>query len=117
MSAIEAFVGHSFNKEDKDLVNNFLEWFNHLTTILSFRWEHAAEAKAKDVSDKVFGLMDGKNTFICICTKKEQILKNINYKKCFWFKNLINEKESEIIWKTSDWLIQEIGFAIGRGMN
>ncbi len=50
--------------------------------------------------------MKGKNVFIGICTKKERVLGNGRFA-------FFDTKQ----WKTSDWIIQEIGVAKGMGLD
>ena len=42
MSEIKAFVGHSFTDDDKDVVRQFLEFFDRVKDMgIGFSWEHA----------------------------------------------------------------------------
>lgn len=118
MSEIRAFVGHSFTEDDKAVVASFLKYFDQVSNILpSFSWQNAETAEPKDLADKVLSLIADKNVFIGICTKKERVLRQRQLKKA-WFRDrsfVVEEKSFE--WKTSDWIIQEIGLAIGRGLS
>lgn len=114
MADIKAFVAHSFLPKDKVLVNRFLEYLDSIKKILpNFSWDHAKEAKPISVSGKVLGLMEDKNLLITICTPNEYVVgleapRNIGI-GVFTPTNSLEEKPS-------DWIIQEIGLAIGRGM-
>ncbi|MGO4682748.1 hypothetical protein [Hyphomicrobium sp. 2TAF46] len=109
MSEIRAFVGHSFTPEDEGVVQAFLNFFNTLQDVIPFKWDHARSAEPKDLTAKVLQKIEDKNVFIGICTRKERLL---TFKpvaiigRLFWW--------PQISWKTSDWIIQEIGLAIGR---
>jgi hypothetical protein len=74
MSAIKAFVGHSFNDDDKSLVGKFVENFDTLVNALpGFSWDRALEAEPSSVSQKVLEKIRDKNVFIGICTKAERV--------------------------------------------
>jgi hypothetical protein len=117
MSSINAFVGHSFTEEDEVLVGMFLDYFDTIKDMnISFDWDHAKKAQAEVLSQKVIEKMKNANTFIGICTKKERVIKNIELKKCFLSEINYKINNTNYDWKTSDWIIQEIGCAVGRGM-
>ena len=114
MVEINAFVAHSFSIDDKELIGIFVEHFDSLASSLpGFRWDHAQPAEPVSVSGKVLTKIEGKNVFIGICTRNEYV---VSPKTVFRipFVKLIGL--NEIRWKTSDWIIQEIGLAVGRGM-
>jgi tetratricopeptide (TPR) repeat protein len=115
MTCLRAFVGHSFNPADKHLVQTFLDYFESLGEILpDFSWQHAEHAEPTVLAEKVMRLLEGKNLFIGICTKNEQVVisdaKNTSILGGVFFTN----KARSFKWKTSDWIIQEIGLALGR---
>ena len=67
MSKISAFVGHSFIEDDKEVVANFLQYFDRLKALVTgFTWDHAELAEPKILSQKVREKMTGKNLFIGI---------------------------------------------------
>jgi len=75
MAKIAAFIGHSFADANKDVVREFLEFFNHVKdTLDDFTWEHAEPAEPKVLSEKVKNLTTDKNIFIGICTAKEKVI-------------------------------------------
>jgi len=113
MSELRAFVGHSFTKEDEPVVHEFLKFFKTLNGIIPFTWDHALPAESEDLKTKVLQKIDGKNIFIGICTRKEQVSTGVPLKTIFGFQ----VGKSKIEWKTSDWIIQEIGLSIGRGLH
>lgn len=116
MTPLKAFVGHSFTEDDAAVVNTFLRYFDQLSEVLpSFSWHHAEHAEPKIVSEKVLRLLEGKNLFIAICTKKERAVSPdaLAQNHLSFFGKKLQAKEEDFSWKTSDWIIQEIGLAIG----
>ena len=117
MTDIRAFVGHSFTDEDDLVVRTFLEYFDEVQKLEhGFSWDHAKAAEAKDLAEKVLMKMQDKNLFIGICTKKERVIGDQELKPPFWPRKQLAAAEGSFEWKTSDWITQEIGLAIGRGM-
>lgn len=118
MSTLKAFVGHSFTEEDEDVVRKFLDYFSQIQNMgIGFSWEHAREAEPKVLAEKVLKLIEDKNLFIGICTKKEKVINQNKLKSKFLSKSEQCGNVDDFDWKTSDWIIQEIGLAIGRGMD
>lgn len=118
MSEIKAFVGHSFTDDDKDVIRQFLEFFDHVKDMgIGFSWEHAEPAEPKILSQKVLKLMEDKNLFIGICTIKERAVALDKVKQIRLFKSFLKANIEDFSWKTSDWIIQEIGVAIGKNMD
>jgi hypothetical protein len=116
MAELRAFVGHSFSEVDANIVRTFLDHFRTLekNKDIGFTWEHAEEAEARLLSTKVLAKIEGKNVFIGICTRKEYAIDDSRLKR-IW-KNVFG-KLANFQWKTSDWIIQEIGVAVGRKMS
>jgi tetratricopeptide (TPR) repeat protein len=116
MSEIRAFVGHSFTEDDSALVDKFLKYFEQIANSnTSFSWVHAESAEPKQLAEKVMSLISTKNVFIGICTKKEYAINPHSLMSRFlprWF-----ARKEEFFWKTSDWIIQEIGLAKGKGLD
>jgi len=118
MSELAAFVGHSFAPEDHDIIEKFLAFFDTLRDMrIGFSWDHAEEAEPKVLTQKVMEKIEGKNLFIGICTMKELAIDQSRLTPLFWNKNVVKARQSDFSNKTSDWIIQEIGLAVGRGMN
>lgn len=116
MTPLNAFVGHSFTEDDAAVVNKFLQCLVQLSEIHpSFSWCHAEHAEPKIVAEKVLQLLKGKNLFIAICTKKERAVSPdaLTLKHSLFAGKNLQAKEEDFSWKTSDWIIQEIGLAIG----
>jgi tetratricopeptide (TPR) repeat protein len=118
MTQLNAFVGHSFVSEDHDVVEAFLKFLNQVKSMgIGFSWESAEPAEPKELAAKVKGLIQDKNLFIGICTRKEAAIEATRLSKSTFNRKLLKAKEEHFAWKTSDWIIQEIGLAIGRGMD
>lgn len=115
--ALKAFIGHSFTADDEGLVREFLKFFDQIKEMnIGFSWEHAESAEPKDLADKVLRLIEDKNLFIGICTIKEAAITPQKLSPTMWGKNL-KASADYFEMKTSDWIIQETGLAIGRGMD
>ncbi|MEQ5787492.1 hypothetical protein J3454_06260 [Erythrobacter sp. NFXS35] len=118
MPHIKAFVGHSFTDDDEAIVSIFLKFFDQIRGSLhSFEWVNAQKAAPQILAEKVRGLMEDRNTFIGICTKKELALSPSAVSQSLIFSNYSKSKNSDIEWKTSDWIIQEIGLALAHSMS
>jgi tetratricopeptide (TPR) repeat protein len=116
MSLINAFVGHSFTQDDAELVEKFLKFFSRLEKMNeTFCWVHAEAAEPRQLRDKVIALIQDRNLFIGICTRKELVVAPGKVSKLPLTKKQI-ANSSDFEWKTSDWIIQEIGLAQGRGL-
>lgn len=117
MTSINAFVGHSFTEEDDALVTAILTYLAQVARLHpGFTWVHAKHPEPTSVDEKVLALLEGKNLFIGICTCKERVVQDSALSSSWFRHDALFAKESEFEWKTSDWIIQEIGLAIGRGM-
>ncbi len=118
MKNIDAFVGHSFADEDRDLVRYFLDYFSETQKLHpTFSWVHAEAAEPKELQEKVLARIEGKNVFIGICTLKEFAMPHSPKKSLRTYWPFLNSSKPDGEWKTSDWIIQEIGLAVGRGMS
>ena len=118
MTEIKAFVGHSFTENDDDIVRSFLGFFDTIKDMLShFEWRHARVAEPKELAAKVLELSKDCNTFIAICTRKELAVSSAALQDSMLRPNSKIVAKSDLEWKTSDWIIQEIGLAIGRDMS
>jgi tetratricopeptide (TPR) repeat protein len=115
MTELRAFVGHSFLKADENVVRAFLDHFRTLEKAgIDFSWDHAEEAEALPLSNKVLAKVEGKNVFIGICTRKEYAIDDSKLTPIF---SKVFGTRSDLRWKASDWIIQEIGLAVGRKMS
>ena len=115
MQSIKAFVGHSFGETDKEVVRKFLDHFRTLESVYpNFMWDHAEEVDLKTLSEKVISKIQDKNVFIGICTSRELAIEEAALSRTIFGK--LKVAEADLKRKTSDWIIQEIGLAIGRDM-
>jgi tetratricopeptide (TPR) repeat protein len=117
MREIRAFVGHSFLDQDSVVVGKFLKYFSQLqNSYPNFSWDHAETAKPGDLAEKVLSVIQDKNVFIGICTKKERVIEATLLVPVAFRPEYRKAKDADFRWKTSDWVIQEIGLAKGRGL-
>lgn len=118
MADIRAFVGHSFEEGDDAIVRVFLDYFGEIQNMgPGFTWDHAKDAETKDLAEKVLGKIQDKNLFIAICTKKELVARGAALSRSVLPWGHLAAAKDKFEWKTSDWIIQEIGLALGRSMN
>ena len=104
MTPIRAFVGHSFDEDDANVVRAFLDYFGQLSkTGLQFSWEHAEAAEPKILAEKVMSIISGKNVFIGICTKKEYAIAPQAIKEARIQRGHLKGNAVDFHWKTSDW--------------
>ncbi len=118
MNEIRAFVGHSFAEDDADVVARFVKYFDQLSNSHpNFSWQHAEAAEPKVLAEKVMQLLSDKNVFIGICTKKERVIAAGSLRTVFGRSGFLKAREEAFSWKTSDWIIQEIGLAKGKNLD
>jgi tetratricopeptide (TPR) repeat protein len=109
MAIVSAFIGRSFNKREETLWFEIRKILDSLKP-MGFSWEDADEAEAEPISDKVKQKIERNDLFIGILTRGEPIIAGRSFfkgKYCLWAK-VIN-------CLASYWIIQESGYAIGRG--
>ena len=102
---MKAFIGHSFDKNDTELITKFFEFIESL----DIKCIDAKKAKSKTVEDKITELISGCEIFVGIFTRAEPICQEKARK---W---LCNPLIKTMTYGTSDWVIQESGFALGSG--
>ena len=111
MDVIKAFIGHSFDEDDKDIIGRFLKYFDSLKDTMGFEWEHAEKAEAMALSKKVRDKMEGKNLFIGIFTQKGLRVNQNKVKMRFGYfyapKHVFQPGASE-------WIIQESGYGLAK---
>lgn len=118
MTAIRAFVGHSFNEADQPVINAFLKYFDQVSNAVpNFVWVSAKAAEPKLLAQKVQELIADRNTFIGICTCKERVISSEKLHTTYFKRNALSAASNDFEWKTSDWVIQEIGLAVGRNLS
>ena len=118
MNDIRAFVGHSFTEDDSAIVGSFLKYFDQISrSHPHFSWEHAKSAEPTLLAEKVISLLSDKNVFIGICTRKEYVIDPSSLKTAVFPRGFRNARTTDFESKTSDWIIQEIGLAKGKGLD
>ncbi len=116
MTEVRAFVGHSFTKDDEQVVGSFLKYLSTLQRMISFSWVHAEPAEPTELAAKVIKLMEDRNLLIAICTKKQRSISPDELQATLLPRGYLKAPVEKFRWKTSDWIIQEIGLAIGMGL-
>ncbi|MFC7302034.1 hypothetical protein [Cognatiluteimonas weifangensis] len=117
MAQVSAFVAHSFSAQDEEHVNKFLGFLSHLSEINSgFSWAHALVAKPQDLREKVLEAINDKNLLIAICSRHSYSISPSDVRSG-WIGSNVKFSKDDLVWTASEWIIQEIGLAFGRGMN
>jgi tetratricopeptide (TPR) repeat protein len=117
MNPIKAFVGHSFLPEDREVVRAFTDYLTTLAESLpAFSWQDAERAEPSTLTEKVLRIARDKNLFIGICTSKESAVPTQSLSFTWPRRLYLKANIGQFSTKTSDWIIQEIGMAIGLGM-
>ena len=109
MAIISAFVGRSFDQKEELLWTKISKWLDSLKPI-GFSWEDAEEAQAKPISDKVKEKIERNDLFIGILTKGDPIIRSYSTLRGRYI--LVRKIHN---WLASYWIIQESGYAIGKG--
>jgi tetratricopeptide (TPR) repeat protein len=122
MPNLNAFVGHSFAKEDDAVVRALLTLLDSIENVMpSFTWDSAEAAEPRVLSVKVREKMKGKNLFIGICTARERTVREAQspgfLTSLFLPKTQLVVEQASVETKTADWIIQEIGYALGSNMD
>jgi hypothetical protein len=118
MVAIKAFVAHSFTPDDEVLIGKFIKYFDQLSkSEMNFSFVHAEAAEPKVLAEKVKLLLANRNVLVAICTKKERVISPNVLTEAWLPRGFLKAPQNEFFWRTSDWIIQEIGLAIGRGLD
>ena len=118
---MKAFVGHSFDRKDEDLVNKIM---NFLSNKVGIHCEDAEKGESKDISEKIKEKIDRNEIFVGIFTNDREIKQPIQIQEVRSrnliqkLKNLATPKSPQPvlppIFTTSNWVIQESGYAIGK---
>jgi tetratricopeptide (TPR) repeat protein len=99
--AMKIFVGHSFDKKDSEVVNKFLEFFKSREDE-GIKIITGERAQNKSVAEKVKTDISRSDAFAGIFTCERKI------------NTCVNIFGSEKGYTTSNWVIQESGFALGK---
>ncbi len=112
---ISAFVGRSFLPEDEPVwyeIRNILESLRPM----GFKFEDAKEAQLRPISEKVRQGIERNDFYIGILTRRFPITDKPT--KMTIVRRIFSDIQSVKIpsgWTTSDWVVQESGFALGKG--
>jgi len=111
---IRAFVGRSFLEQDDPV------WYAIRTILASLRpigfdFEDAKEAQLRPISEKVREGIERNDFYIGILTRRSRINdqateSNLGHR---FLARVLSRKASQ--WTTSNWIVQESGFALGKG--
>jgi tetratricopeptide (TPR) repeat protein len=102
---MKAFIGRSFDEHDNQLITKIVEFIESL----DINCGDAKSAKNKTVEEKITELIEGCEIFVGIFTCDKPICKE--EKKTKWH---CKPRSETTIFTTSNWVIQESGFALGR---
>lgn len=100
---MKAFIGHSFAEQDENLINSIKSFL----ALRSVQFETGEKAQNKSIAGKVKERIDRNGVFIGIFTI-EKLLDGKNVVS--WFK-----RSKQYEFTTSNWVLQESGYAIGKG--
>ena len=109
---LTAFVGRSFLDDDKRVWYELRDILETLKS-LGFRFEDAKESQARPISEKVRQLIIKNEIYIGLLTRRYKICDpNISFLERLQFAFGGDFPRNE--WTASEWVIEEIGFAVGR---
>ena len=112
---LTAFVGRSFHYGDKDVWREIEEMLAALRP-MGFLFEDAKEAQPRSISQKVRDGIDRNQIYVAILTRREPLANaQPQSRLSAAMYGLLGKRRSAETWTTSAWVIQEIGYAIGRG--
>src|SRR3990167_390044 len=100
---MKVFIGQSFSENDKQLVDSIVSFLAKKEIICG----SGEPAQNKPISVKVKEGIDGCDLFIGIFTKRERV--QTSALDCIQF------NKSKMKYSTSSWVIQESGYALGKG--
>ena len=114
---IRAFVGRSFLKENEAL------WYEIRTILESLRsigfyFEDAKEAQLRPISEKVRQGIEENHFYIGILTRRSPIKEKENTPEPKLLGRILSSfprPKTASQWTTSNWVVQESGYALGRG--
>ena len=110
---LSAFVGRSFLDDDKNVWNDLRDIFDSLKSI-GFEYEDGKEGQIRPISEKVQEIILRHEIYIGVLTKRYPIWQAPSSWHERWLHPLGSYTPQK--WTTSEWVIEEIGFAIGKGL-
>jgi len=112
---ISAFVGRSFLENDQALWFEIRKILESLRPI-GFEFEDAKEAQLKPISEKVRQGIERNDFYIGILTRRLPIKEWLVEPKLFRrVLEALPSSNAPSKWSTSNWVVQESGFALGKG--
>ena len=108
---LSAFVGRSFLDEDKGVWHELRDILDTLKS-MGFEYEDAKEAQIRPISEKVKELIMRHEIYIGVLTKRYpiwQVPASLYQRWLYPLGSYVPKK-----WTTSEWVTEEIGFAIGK---
>ena len=108
---LSAFVGRSFLDEDKLVWHELRDILDSLKP-MGFEYEDAKEGQIRPISEKVKELIVRHEIYIGVLTKRYPIWKPPTSWHGRWLHPVGSYIPQE--WTTSEWVTEEIGFAIGK---
>lgn len=109
---LSAFVGRSFLDADKKVWHDLRDILDSLKT-MGFEYEDGKEGQIRPISEKVRELILRHEIYIGILTKRHPIWEAPTSWQERWLYPLGSYTPKK--WTTSEWVIEEVGFAIGKG--
>jgi hypothetical protein len=103
-TVVRAFVGRSFLKEDEPVWNDIRKILQSIRPI-GFEFEDASEAQPRPISKKVRDGIDRNDVYVGILTRRYLI-----NREAVSSSNVVADER----WRSSDWIVQESGYALGR---
>ena len=108
---LSAFVGRSFLPDDKMIWHELRDILDSHKS-MGFEYDDAKEAQLRPISDKVKELIMRHEIYIGVLTRRFPIWQAPSSWPERWLSPLGSYVPQK--WTTSEWVIEEIGFAIGR---
>lgn len=108
---LSAFVGRSFLPDDKTIWHELRDILDSHKS-MGFEYEDAKEAQLRPISDKVRELIMRHEIYIGVLTRRFPIWQAPSSWQERWLYPLASYVPQK--WTASEWVIEEIGFAIGR---
>ncbi len=110
---LSAFVGRSFLEDDKKIWHDLRDILDSLKT-MGFEYEDGKEGQIRPISEKVQEIILRHEIYIGVLTKRYPIWQEPTSWQARWLHPLGSYTPQK--WTASEWVIEEIGFAIGKGL-
>jgi tetratricopeptide (TPR) repeat protein len=108
---LSAFVGRSFSEGDKKVWHDLRDILDGLKP-MGFEYEDGKEGQIRPISEKVRELILRHEVYIGVLTKRYPIWEAPSSWRERWLYPLGSYTPQK--WTTSEWVIEEVGFAIGK---